>query len=158
MSVVIIIWARSRSCFLCFSFIFSPFIAMMIAIITSGEEERLDIDRRSERKPLEEGEGGRAILSGCFFNDYSSPLGVCVCFILTTWKGKKENTNNSGDNDRWGVRNLSWIRPTIFHLETHTQTHTHTHKMDSIEFRERLGMEMNQLKMAQLPRSFFSLF
>jgi len=28
---------------------------MMIAIIMSGEEERLDIDRRSERKPLEEG-------------------------------------------------------------------------------------------------------
>ncbi len=30
---------------------------MMIAIIMSGEEERLDIDRRSERKPLEEGPG-----------------------------------------------------------------------------------------------------
>lgn len=51
---------KQKLCFLCFSFIFSPFIAMMIAIITSGEEERLDIDRRSERKPLEGG-GGRAI-------------------------------------------------------------------------------------------------
>jgi hypothetical protein len=71
---------KQKLCFLCFSFIFSPFIAMMIAIITSGEEERLDIDRRSERKPLEEG-GGRAILSGCFFNDYSSLL-LAFVFVL----------------------------------------------------------------------------
>jgi hypothetical protein len=68
---------KQKLCFLCFSFIFSPFIAMMIAIITSGEEERLDIDRRSERKPLEEG----GPLSGCFFNDYSSLL-LAFVFVL----------------------------------------------------------------------------
>lgn len=56
-------------------------IAMMIAIITSGEEERLDIDRRSERKPLEEGGGPCYILSGCFFNDYSSLL-LAFVFVL----------------------------------------------------------------------------
>lgn len=54
---------------------------MMIAIITSGEEERLDIDRRSERKPLEGGGGPCYILSGCFFNDYSSLL-LAFVFVL----------------------------------------------------------------------------
>jgi hypothetical protein len=50
----------------------------------------LDIDRRSERKPLEEG-GGPGYTVWLFFQWLLfAPLGVCVCFILKTLKWKKE--------------------------------------------------------------------